>query len=544
MEVAMSALGWSLSPSASGSRQYERKLGLNELGFYYDSRFSGTADTLQNTLIETASSKLFGRERVQKAWVAIKQQFPLLGASLKEVSKDQVYFVVDEISLGSCNLGDVVYRSCSSEEEVREFVQVVVNGPRILSNDRLACLFIIQRTDKPAYFHTVVHVAHCITDGMSNISILSTLLSYLSKGVPANEPSLENQLGLSIASETLRSDLKGSLAKRRWHRAMGKVLLQIRNMKRTGGHTLPRTWTTKSMETPAQSALIADSFSVEQSQIVMANCRKYGMTFGNAYPVIAQVAMTRVLCRRYLNGQMDKEEWEFRKRQPMMSAGPLNLRPYLDERWYRDAGNAHVLLCIDFFTFVLPFMSLGPAANLVVGDALPAFDALLSHNRFLLRCNIIKKQSADLFKNPRFLDLGLAYLPGRIERTRTSAIRWLEGADHHEEEKLSPQEQVKLGPVLGHGGSSMGNIDLLLPRDYPAGSGESQLHIHYSATHLRCRPGELYLGAATSRQQLRLNIYWDLNVYDKALVEEWFFDVKDAVRHYLGRGTDIRDAKL
>lgn len=52
---------------------------------------------------------------------------------------------------------------------------------------------------------------------------------------------------------------------------------------------------------------------------------------------------------------------------------------------------------------------------------------------------------------------------------------------------------------------------------------------------LHCRPTELYLGASTSRQQLRLIIYWDNNVFDEAIVTEWLEEVKNAVDFYLGQ---------
>jgi len=229
----MSAIGWSLCSSISGSRRYERILGLNELGFYWDAVFSRTADCLQNTFIESASSELFSVENVHRAWVALKQKYPLVGSRLNEISTDDVRFVVDEAWLRSCSPGEVVFKTCSSEEETRMFVDSILNKEQVLSNDLLACLFIIQRTDKPTYFHTMLHVAHCITDGMSNMSMLSTFLDYLSGGVPANEPVLEERLKLAVASETLYPDLRSNLAKRRWHRAMGMVLLTIRNTKLT-----------------------------------------------------------------------------------------------------------------------------------------------------------------------------------------------------------------------------------------------------------------------------------------------------------------------
>ena len=68
-----------------------------------------------------------------------------------------------------------------------------------------------------------------------------------------------------------------------------------------------------------------------QTNTVLANCRRNQLTFGNAYLALAQVAMTRVLYRRYLRGDISEEEWAYRKRQPHFCSRPLNLRPYLDK---------------------------------------------------------------------------------------------------------------------------------------------------------------------------------------------------------------------
>lgn len=50
---------------------------------------------------------------------------------------------------------------------------------------------------------------------------------------------------------------------------------------------------------------------------------------------------------------------------------------------------------------------------------------------------------------------------------------------------------------------------------------------------LHCRPTELYLGASTSRRQLRIGASWDNNVIGEELVGEWLEEVKKAVEFYL-----------
>ena len=56
-----------------------------------------------------------------------------------------------------------------------------------------------------------------------------------------------------------------------------------------------------------------------------------------------------------------------------------------------------------------------------------------------------------------------------------------------------------------------------------------------SDLRLRCRPGELYLGASTSNGKLHLKFFWDGNVFEDDAVKEWLNEVRDAVVWYLGQ---------
>ena len=83
--------------------------------------------------------------------------------------------------------------------------------------------------------------------------------------------------------------------------------------------------------------------------------------------------------------------------------------------------------------------------------------------------------------------------------------------------------------------------DLLLPLDYPLPSRSSiknggrikpRLHIRDNIIHLRCRPGELYLGALTTQGQLTFFVYVDARVYDVDIVHDWMENIRAATLHY------------
>jgi hypothetical protein len=52
--------------------------------------------------------------------------------------------------------------------------------------------------------------------------------------------------------------------------------------------------------------------------------------------------------------------------------------------------------------------------------------------------------------------------------------------------------------------------------------------------HLRCRPGELYLGANTTQGQMQIVVFFDEHVYENAVAQEWLGEVRDAAVWYLG----------
>jgi len=60
-----------------------------------------------------------------------------------------------------------------------------------------------------------------------------------------------------------------------------------------------------------------------------------------------------------------------------------------------------------------------------------------------------------------------------------------------------------------------------------------RLELMTSASRLRCRPCELYLGAATVQRRLHMYVCWDTNVYEDGLVAEWLEKVGIATVFYL-----------
>jgi hypothetical protein len=206
---------------------YERPLGLTELGFYWDSVFERTADTLQHADVEIESSKfeeVTSLSNLTKIWTKLKQQFPLLGARLDERGDGSVFFVVTADNLKNCRPAEVSIRNISSVQEALDIVDTIITGRKHdLSNNLLARLVVLRRMDQKNHIHMLLHVAHCITDGMANITILTTVLNHLCGTVNTSAWDLNDRLALSTASEEL-GQRKFNLARRRWRIAIASVI--------------------------------------------------------------------------------------------------------------------------------------------------------------------------------------------------------------------------------------------------------------------------------------------------------------------------------
>lgn len=219
---------------------------------------------------------------------------------------------------------------------------------------------------------------------------------------------------------------------------------------------------------PARSGLVSTLLTEEQTNTVISNCHLYKVTFGNAFLALAQVAMTRVLYRRYRRGEISEEEWEYRKRQPHRSSGPLNLRPYLDKPWFERGGGGELVLSVHRFSHILPFMTLGKTEGhqydkRELSDGAPPFTDLLTFDRFLHRAELVRKQAKAFLEHPLFFELVHVSDPARVRRMYLRNLHWTRhgdtsngiGAQDDKEEVLAV---TGMGTISAYTGSSLGNV--------------------------------------------------------------------------------------
>ncbi|KAG9314804.1 hypothetical protein JVU11DRAFT_3893 [Chiua virens] len=597
--------GWTLVDThPSQGRTFQRPLDPAERAFLWDSHFDGIADAAKQYKLRLSNidqdANLFSEANIVKAWISTKRRFPLAGATVQGLLGEadpsnangsdsdghvtyllnsNPHFVVREHDLAVLRPHEIVFGEVTCLQDVQDRIDAIWNEGRVLSEDVLVQLHVYRETD-PHVLHLVLFVAHYVADMLADETLGRCLLDTLARGGDSNwEPAqmpLEERLAMAVpmvdrAPEHLRSL---SVAKRRWRMAIGAVIYQLMVAKRQGGQTLPCRITRSTPLTPAKTGFISTLLTDTQTATVLANCRVHGLTFGIAHLPLAQVATTRVLYRRYLRGEISEQEWTYRKRQPYLTAGPINLRPRLDKTWFDRGGGGEFVLSMGPFFHHLPFMTLGTTApssrdqNPVLQHGAPPCSDLLTFDRFLHRARLLKKQAATFYNHPLFFEIVCAYARACDTNGLRGALAWLKVRKtqvHSDDEVLAVTD---LPLVRTHIGSSYGDVDLItptafpLPATHPLSPGASVPHplragyvtdpslssspavdvagvptikLENSMLHLHTRPTELYLGASSSRGQLSLFVHYDRNVYEDTVVKEWLEEVKGAVLWYLGR---------
>jgi hypothetical protein len=421
---------------------------------------NGTADTITHYVIQTSPSLHMTRDRFAQTWTAARRHFPLLGASVEEKGSD-VQFLVEEATLGSLTNNNFDFRDISSDQEADDFVEGALNGPRILSPKTLSKCVIFRRTDEQHVFHVIFIIAHLITDGMANYSLVREFLNTLASepATPRVMPDLVARLRMVPSQESLMPVSSMSVPRQRWRKAIAFALWQGYQRTMTGGHTIPNRITPDLFFKPAKSRHVHIRLPEAVSERISKTCRANDITVGHAHPILAQLGLSRVLHRRFARGELPKEEWERRLREPTHTGGPLNLRSFLSPDWVRAGGAEEVNLCISFFFTTMPFMPGAANAPLDTTGA-PAFADTLSHGRFFLRAQSVKAQVTQFLRHPLFLEMTLARAPGRVERVRDSVRQW---KAIQEGQALPPvPPSGPFGLVMQNGGSSFGRVSCFL----------------------------------------------------------------------------------
>lgn len=262
-----SMLGWTLVDNhPTQGRTFQRPLGVLEVWFLWHGLFNGTADGIQHCELHllngSQDAHLFSEANIVRAWLSTKRRYPLAGATMRGADSaplrikaatlktaggsgdngtgfaSEPHFVVREHDLAVLRPREIVFGSVSCAEEVRRRMTAILDGPRALSEELLVQLYVFRETnpERTDVLHLMTLVTHCVTDKLANNTLVRCLLDTLARGggsEPVQIP-LEDRLAMAVPPMELESMHLRSLspARRRWRKAVGAVIFQLKMAKR------------------------------------------------------------------------------------------------------------------------------------------------------------------------------------------------------------------------------------------------------------------------------------------------------------------------
>lgn len=227
---------WKLiSSNDTPGRTFARPMGSTELGFYYDACYNLTADVFYHCSIATEGSRgdqLFCYENVLKAWIAVKQRYPLAGARLQgQFGTDTVEIVVSEKLLAGVVPGELNFGSVASLDDVDPMINDLIHGTQRNFHDLPFKVFILRQEDQPHRWHAIFDCMHALGDGTSGATLYRTFFDILALGHDPIVPDLEERLTVAVPSDDLNPSKKLNTACQRWRRAIAATLYHIRESK-------------------------------------------------------------------------------------------------------------------------------------------------------------------------------------------------------------------------------------------------------------------------------------------------------------------------
>lgn len=471
---------WTCSTTRDGL-VWRRPLGYGEASLFWDSVQEGATDALQYEQVDVGNIHLdvMDPRNIETAWLAVKRRFPLVAVQTIRDEDDQIYFQVHEERIKVIAEGELSIGQLNSRDEASAFNQAFLTGPRLLTFDQNVKVVIKsdptgthQRNNGWTRYHVWLLAAHTISDGAANMSLFTTFMSMITTpSERITKETIGERLSKVLDSGSVHHPPSRSLAQRRWRKAIAFALLHVReahikvstspsrrgSMVTTawkGGHTLPNNIRIETPLTPAASRSYGVTLDTTRTNAVMRKCRTLGITLGNTVAPLCQIAHARILHR--LRDEMPPGEWEQRIREPMHTAGPMNLRYKMPEEWRKNGGLTEFFFHVGIFQCTLPRMPACESSN-------PTFDELMTRKAFFNRCLATQKQTDNLFAHPMLHEMNEIRFMGRLQVRKTQIQMWEKqerGELGQQDLEVLEKDMSSVPLVFSNLGSSLGSVRL------------------------------------------------------------------------------------
>ena len=224
---------------ADSGQVFRRPLSFSEETYYWDSVFRGTVTTLnmiEFTIEDADARTVFSQSSVESAWIRMKETWPLLGGWVNEKvgqdGKEAFEFVVEERHLSSVRPGEVVVLHASSSEEATKIHENIINSRDYLNaSEGLARLWVFHRLDDEKRVHVAFEFVHIIHDGFGLTTVMKDFCKILLSPDYRVTRTLEDRLRVLLPPEFVDPALEFSAARRRWRKAIAKVMYANRQFR-------------------------------------------------------------------------------------------------------------------------------------------------------------------------------------------------------------------------------------------------------------------------------------------------------------------------
>ncbi|BGO96573.1 2-methylcitrate dehydratase [Rhodotorula toruloides ATCC 204091] len=529
--------------------RYKRRLGPTEVSYYLGSRGEGIEGGVNDMYLHIgfkARSSLMHPDRLLEIWTELLRRHTLLASSVEFEDYHNIRFCYDppatplEARKKARSLMEI-----RVGEDAQSQISTYLNGPRTLSDQRLAYLlistpestFISSDPSAEQEYDFFLFSTHFLGDGMAlhaTANEFFTLLAECSSiGTSAGDAGEEKEDSDASKQEIDASKLAPAMeskimTKEKWGKmgwSAAKVEYANEQAKLVGGHAFPRA------RLGTRHTLVPTvSYPAEQTKRILSTCKLHGSTIAHAMFALSNIAYIR-------SAGTEKED----EKLPVMLYSALNVRPFLKKEtnpvdWYH--------IAIGYYNIILP--------SFVPSSISPA-------STFWHRCATVKSQTTRAVKTPflasRTMLMALEREGRSIgwereddERRAREAKKAMEGLGisgvelSQEEEVKEKEEEVKVEKVEEKdvkvrpkapstalmGLSMLGNLDgIYQHKEYDG------IQLHSLTTGSRQRPGAILLFAYTFAGKLWISLGYDSNGFVKDAVEKWWDELLKGVDEFL-----------
>jgi len=239
----------------------------------------------------TAPSHLMTKERVHHLWAYQLLRHPLLASHLQHITYDNVRFV----NYPPRSLPEALFRGeklLAYLGSGSDIMSTYLNGPRLLSMDRLAMLIVTAPEDAEGEHEVMLCATHCLGDGMALHTFMNEFYTLL-----GSAKTTADFTGMIVEELNSAQALPASLEDRlpvvgngsKLAAAVGAEEYRRNEAKLIGGQSFPGSKAKKERHTVVPTF----AYSPEETKKILSASKGKGVTIAHAVFALCNIAWSR-----------------------------------------------------------------------------------------------------------------------------------------------------------------------------------------------------------------------------------------------------------